>query len=79
MKISKKSSWMESGSNIVMIQDIDGNQMIIIFKYGRLNVDNIKYHNQALIGQTYRKYQNSIRIYHWISNQLTKESQLKII
>ena len=51
---SKKSIWMETGSNIIMIQDSNGNPRNLIYEYRRLTTEDINTHAMTYIGQRTR-------------------------
>ena len=67
------------GANLVMMKDTDGNPTNIIYKYYILTVEDIRTHAMAYIYHKTRKAQNSIHMYHFISNSITEAIQLKIV
>ena len=79
LEISKKSRWIKTGSNILVLDDANGNTRNLIAEYGRLTIEDTKNHDMAYIGQHTRQYQNSIQMYHRISNSITKAKYLKIM
>ena len=57
---------METGSNIVTINDADGNSKNIIDEYERLTFEDINNHAMTYIDQHTRKYQKYVHMYHLI-------------
>ena len=57
---------METGSNIVIINDADINTRNLISKYGILTITDIKSHEMRYIGKQTKKAQNSVQMYHII-------------
>ena len=65
---------MESGSNIITIQDAGANPRNIIEKFGRLIIEDIKTHTINLIVHQTRKAQNSVHMYHYISKFIAESA-----
>ena len=59
---------MDTGYNIVMIDDTNRNPRKLIVEYRRLNREDINNHFMTNIGQKTRQDQNSVLMYHLISN-----------
>ena len=70
---------METGSNKVMINYSNGKPRNLIYEYGIIAIEYIKNHAMTYIGHQTRKSQNSIQVYHFISNSVTEAAHLNIV
>ena len=67
---AKQSGWMETGANVTMVEDIDGIRGNLIIEYGILTVEDINSSVQKLIGQKTCQAQNSVHIFHCLTNYM---------
>ena len=75
----KKSVWMETGANIIMIPDSNRTPRNLITEYGRLTVEEIGINIQKFIGQQKRQDQNYVQLFHYLTNSMTESAYLKIV
>ena len=70
---------METGANIVMVSDSTGTPKKLITEYGRLTVDDIEANIQKIIGQQTCQSQNSVKLFHCLTNSMTEAAHLNIV
>ena len=70
---------MEDLSNIIMILDNNGDFRNLIYKYVRINIDDIRANTKCFNDHQTRKDQNYVHIYYFVSNPFTRAANLKIV
>ena len=70
---------METGANIIMIVDSNKTQRNLITEYGRLIEEDIKANIQKSIGLQTRQSQNSVQLFHCLTNSMTEAAHLHIV
>ena len=70
---------MEAGEYIIMIPNSTGTPRSLITEYGRLTVENIEANVQHFIGNSSHQAQNSVQLFHFLTNSMTEAAHLKIV
>ena len=70
---------METRVNIIIVPDSTGTPRNLIMEYGRLTVEDIEANIQKKIGKQTRQAQNSVQLFHFLTNSMTEAAHLNIV
>ena len=76
---AKQSMWMEVGANVIMITGSEGTPRNVITEYVRLAMEKNEANIQNSIGQSCCQAQNSVQLFHCLTNSMTEAAHLKIV
>ena len=65
--------------NVIMIPNSTGTPRKLITEYGRITLEEIEANIQYFIVQLTRKSQNSVQLFHCLTNSMTEAAHLKVL